>query len=55
MCRAQLYSVVITENDNGLKEEDYFLCDRGDTVETAVAGLEGNAEFIIRMPKDPMM
>ncbi|KAG2037931.1 hypothetical protein BDR03DRAFT_955916 [Suillus americanus] len=50
---AQLYLVVVTQNDQGLKEEDYFLCDRNETVETAVVGVEGRAEFMIRMPEDP--
>ncbi|KAG2158696.1 uncharacterized protein EDB93DRAFT_1119872 [Suillus bovinus] len=52
---AQLYLVVITQNDKGLKEEDYFLCDRNETVETAIVGVEGRADFIIRMPEDPAM
>ncbi|KAG2353165.1 hypothetical protein BDR07DRAFT_1615109 [Suillus spraguei] len=50
---AQLYLVVITQNEQGLKEEDYFLCDRNETVETAIIGVEGRAEFMIRMPEDP--
>ncbi|KAG0693016.1 hypothetical protein DFH29DRAFT_438487 [Suillus ampliporus] len=50
---AQLYLVVITQNDQGLKEEDYFLCDRNETVEKAVVGVEGRAEFMVRMPADP--
>ncbi|KAG2121728.1 hypothetical protein DEU56DRAFT_92311 [Suillus clintonianus] len=52
---AQLYLVVVTQNDQGFKEEDYFLCDRDETVETAVVGVEGRAEFMIRMPEDPAM
>ncbi|KAG1719753.1 hypothetical protein EDB19DRAFT_628000 [Suillus lakei] len=52
---AQLYLVVIAQNDQGLKEEDYFLCDRNETVETAVVGVEGRAEFMIRMPEDPAL
>ncbi|KAG1882437.1 hypothetical protein F4604DRAFT_425498 [Suillus subluteus] len=50
---AQLYLVVVTQNDQGLKEEDYFLCDRNETVEAAVMGVEGRADFMIRMPEDP--
>ncbi|KAG1818190.1 uncharacterized protein BJ212DRAFT_1349386 [Suillus subaureus] len=50
---AQLYLVVVTQSDQGLKEEDYFLCDRNETVEAAVVGVEGRAEFMIRMPEDP--
>lgn len=50
---AQLYLVVVTQNDQGSKEEDYFLCDRNETVEAAVMGMEGRAEFMIRMPEDP--
>jgi hypothetical protein len=53
LCRAQLYLVVVTQNDQGLKEEDYFLCDRNETVEAAVMGVEGRAEFMICMPEDP--
>jgi len=53
LCRAQLYLVVVTQNDQGSKEEDYFLCDRNETVEAAVMGVEGRAEFMIRMPEDP--
>lgn len=52
---AQLYLVVVTQNDQGLKEQDYFLCDRNETVEDAVVGVEGRAEFMIRMPEDPAM
>ncbi|KAG1770552.1 hypothetical protein EV702DRAFT_1138813 [Suillus placidus] len=52
---AQLYLIVVTQNDQGSKEEDYFLCDRNETVETAVVGVEGRAEFMIRMPEDPAM
>lgn len=52
-CRAQLYLVVVTQNDKGLKEEDYFLCDRDETVENAVAGMDERAEFMIRIPEDP--
>lgn len=53
--RAQLYLVVVTQNAQGLKEEHYFLCDRNETVEAAVVGVEGRAEFMIRMPEDPAM
>ncbi|KAG2098411.1 uncharacterized protein F5147DRAFT_777655 [Suillus discolor] len=52
---AQLYLVVVTQNDKGLKEEDHFLCDRNETVETAIVGVEGRANFMIRMPEDPAM
>ncbi|KAG1788304.1 uncharacterized protein HD556DRAFT_861826 [Suillus plorans] len=52
---AQLYLVVVTQNDEGLKEEDHFLCDRNETVETAIVGVEGRANFMIRMPEDPAM
>ncbi|KAG1719754.1 hypothetical protein EDB19DRAFT_1836448 [Suillus lakei] len=52
---AQLYLVVVKQNDQGLKEEDYLLCDRNETVETAVVGVEGRAEFMIRMPEDPAL
>lgn len=55
LCRAQLYLVVVTQNDEGLKEEDHFLCDRNETVETAIVGVEGRANFMIRMPEDPAM
>ncbi|KAG2050941.1 hypothetical protein BDR06DRAFT_625524 [Suillus hirtellus] len=52
---AQLYLVVVTQNDKGSKEEDHFLCDRNETVETAIVGVEGRANFMIRMPGDPVM
>lgn len=52
---AQLYLAVVTQNDKGLKEEDHFLCDRNETVETAIVGVEGRANFMIRMPGDPAL
>ncbi|KAG2158613.1 uncharacterized protein EDB93DRAFT_1119377 [Suillus bovinus] len=52
---AQLYLVVITQNEKGLKEEDYFLCDPNETVETAIIDVEGRVDFMIRMPEDPAM
>lgn len=55
VCRAQLYLVVVTQNDKGLKEEDYFLCDKEESVINAIAGTDERAEFMIRMPEDPAM
>ncbi|OAX33309.1 hypothetical protein K503DRAFT_532880 [Rhizopogon vinicolor AM-OR11-026] len=52
---AQLYLVIVTENDQGLKEEDYFLCDKDEMVENAIAGMGERVEFMIRMPEDPVM
>lgn len=47
--------VVVTQNDKGLKEEDYFLCDKEESVINAIAGTDERAEFMIRMPEDPAM
>ena len=51
-CRAQLYLVVVTQNDKGLKEENYFMCDRDETVENAMAGMDEKAEFVILLLED---
>ena len=51
-CRAQLYLVVVTQNDKGLKEGNYFMCDRDETVENAMAGMDEKAEFVILLLED---